>query len=428
MDLICEASPLQGSVKIPGSKSHTIRAVAIGALAGGESYVRDPLDSADTRSAVTAYRALGAPIETEPGLWRIQGVGGAPQPPNDVIDVENSGTSLNVSLGSAALLRSGSAMFTGDEQIRRRPEGPLINALGDLGATVRTMRDNGCPPLVVTGTLRGGETTLEARNSQFLTSLLINAPLADGDTRIHVPLLDERPYVEMTLDWVRSQGVTVEYEDDFRTFDMKGGQQYEPVDRVIPGDFSSATFFLAAGALGDNDVVCTGLDMDDTQGDRAVVDYVRQMGAEVAVDGDSVRVRGNGLAGCEIDLNATPDALPMMAVLGCFAEGATRLVNVPQARIKETDRIAVMKAELERLGADVEELEDGLVVRRSDLRGATVDGHGDHRVVMALAVAGTAAAGPTTIRGYEAVAVTFPAFAECLSGLGGRVRTEEESP
>ena len=424
MNLICEASALDGTVKIPGSKSHTIRAVAIGALAEGESCVRDPLDSADTRSAVAAYRALGATIETEAGLWRIRGVGGEPQVPADVIDVGNSGTSLNMALGSAALLRSGAAVFTGDEQIRRRPEGPLIAALNDLGATVWTTRDNGCPPLVVEGTLRGGAITLEARNSQFLTSILVNAPLADGDTQVHVAVLNERPYVEMTLEWVRRQGVTVECSEDFRTFRVPGGQRYRPVDRAIPGDFSSATFFLAAGALGENAVVCTGLDMSDTQGDRAVVDYLRRMGAEVAVEGDSVRVRGTGLVGCEIDLNATPDALPMMAVLGCFAEGTTRLVNVPQARIKETDRIAVMKTELERMGAEVEELEDGLVVHGSDLRGATVDGHGDHRIVMALAVAATATPGRTTIGGYEAASVTFPTFAECLSGLGGRVRLE----
>jgi len=424
MNLVCEASALDGNVKIPGSKSHTIRAVAIGALAEGESCVRAPLDSADTRSAVAAYSALGAAIETEARLWRIRGLGGVPHVPSDVIDVGNSGTSLNMALGSAALLPSGVAVFTGDEQIRRRPEGPLIVALNELGASVRATRDDGCPPLVVAGTLRGGEIRIEARNSQFLSSVLLNAPLADGDTQVHVAVLNERPYVEMTLEWVRRQGVTIECSEDFHTFRVPGGQRYRPVDRPIPGDFSSATFFLAAGALGENDVVCTGLDMSDTQGDRAVVDYLRRMRAEVTIDGDSVRVQGTGLAGCEIDLNATPDALPMMAVLGCFAEGSTRLVNVPQARIKETDRIAVMATELERMGANVDELEDGLVVHHSELRGATVDGHGDHRVVMALAVAATATPGRTTIRGYEAASVTFPTFAECLSGLGGRLRLE----
>ena len=418
MNLQCEPSILRGAVDIPGSKSHTIRAVAIGAQAEGESLIRRPLDSEDTRAAVAAYRALGADIITEADTWLVKGLGGRPQTPADVIDVRNSGTSLNVSLGSSALMTEGVAVFTGDEQIRRRPEGPLIASLNDLGAKVCSTRANGCPPITVAGVLRGGETTIEAQNSQFLTSLLINTPLAQNDTRILVPVLSERPYVEITLDWLSRQGVTVEYNDDLSEFHVPGGQAYEPVDCEIPGDFSSATFFLAAGVLGDNDINCIGLDMSDTQGDRAVIDYLHQMGAEVHVDDDCVRVNGRTLKGCTIDLNATPDALPMMAVLGCFARGTTRLENVAQARIKETDRIAVMKTELERLGARVEELEDGLVVHESTLTGAEVDGHGDHRVVMALAVAGTMASGRTTIRGYEAAAVTFPTFVESMASLG----------
>ncbi|NIA12912.1 MAG: 3-phosphoshikimate 1-carboxyvinyltransferase [Nitrospiraceae bacterium] len=425
MNLQCEPSVLRGAVDIPGSKSHTIRAVAIGALAGGESLIRRPLDSEDSRSSVAAYRALGADIITESDTWLIRGIGGCPRTPADVIDVGNSGTSLNVALGSSALMTEGVAVFTGDEQIRRRPEGPLIAALNDLGAKVRSTRGNGCPPITVEGTLRGGETTIEAQNSQFLTSLLINAPLAESDTRILAPVLSERPYVEMTLEWLSHQGVTVEHNEDLSEFHVPGGQAYEPVDSEVPGDFSSATFFLAAGALGDNDIDCIGLDLSDTQGDRAVIDYLHQMGAEVHVDDDCVRVSGGTLKGCSIDLNATPDALPMMAVLGCFAQGTTRLENVPQARIKETDRIAVMKAELERLGARVEELEDGLVVHEGALTGAEVDGHGDHRVVMALAVAGTVASGRTTIRGYEAVAVTFPTFVESMARLGGALEVVE---
>jgi 3-phosphoshikimate 1-carboxyvinyltransferase len=193
------------------------------------------------------------------------------------------------------------------------------------------------------------------------------------------------------------------------------------VDRAIPAEFSSATFFLGAGALGDNDVVLRGLDMADTQGDKAVVDFVRQLGAEVEVTGDAVRVRSQELAGCELDLNATPDALPMMAVLGCFASGTTRLVNVPQARLKETDRISVMASELGKLGGRVEELDDGIVIHHSQLRGAEVNGHGDHRVVMSLAVAGCAIPGKTTIEAAEAAAVTFPEFRDCMLALGARM-------
>jgi 3-phosphoshikimate 1-carboxyvinyltransferase len=423
MDLICERSVLRGTVEVPGSKSHTIRAVAIASLAGGESCIRAPLDSEDGRAAVAAYRALGAEIHAQPDVWRVAGVAGDPRTPQDVIDVANSGTTMNVALGSCALLRAGTAVLTGDGQVRRRPSGPLSASLNDLGATVHSTRDNGCPPFVARGRLRGGETVLEAVSSQYLTSLLINAPLGDGDSHIRVPVLHEQPYAEMTLDWVRRQGVTV-HNDGLREFHVPGAQRYAPFDRRIPGDFSSATFFLAAGALGGNHVACRGLDVNDTQGDRAVVDYLRALGAGVAVEADSIRVQAGNLLGAEIDLNATPDALPMMAVLACFAKGRTRLVNVPQARIKETDRLAAMRQELERLGAKVEELEDGLVIEPSALHGGDVDGHGDHRIIMALAIAATAIAGPTRIHGCEAIAVTFPTFVETLTALGGHVRIE----
>jgi 3-phosphoshikimate 1-carboxyvinyltransferase len=313
--------------------------------------------------------------------------------------------------------------LTGDEQIRRRPSGPLAAALNDLGASVRSTRANGCAPFVVEGMLRGGATAIEAVSSQFLTSLLINAPLAAANSHIRVPLLNERPYVEITLDWLEREGIQLVH-DQLREFRIPGGQSYRAFDRRIPGDFSSATFFLVAGALGENDVTCLGLDMNDTQGDRAVVDYLRRMGARVNVGPDRIRVQAAELRGCEIDLNATPDALPMMAVAGCFAAGATHLVNVPQARIKETDRIAVMRQELERLGARVKELPDGLVIEQSELRGAEVGGHGDHRVIMALAIAGGLIPGRTIIHDSEAVAVTFPTFAEALRKLGGKVSAE----
>ena len=421
MDFICNRSTLSGEVEIPGSKSHTIRAVSIGALADGESRIERPLDSADAQSAVHAYRALGAVITTGDDAWTVTGVGGSVQTPEDIIDVGNSGTSLNIALGSCALMRGGVAVLTGDGQIRRRPSGPLAQSLNDLGARVQSTRGNGCAPFVVEGRLHGGETSLDAVSSQYLTSLLINAPLGDGDTCIRVSLLHERPYVEMTLDWLRRQGIRLEHDDDLREFHIPGGQSYESFERRIPGDFSTATFFLCAGAMGNNRITCVGLDMNDTQGDKAVVDYVRQLGAEVEFDDDQITVRPGRLRGCEIDLNATPDALPMMAVLACFAEGATRLVNVPQARIKETDRIAVMRRELERLGADVEELADGLVVTHSNLRGADVDGHGDHRVIMALAIAGTMASGKTRVRGADAVDVTFPGFANVMTKLGAEI-------
>jgi 3-phosphoshikimate 1-carboxyvinyltransferase len=462
MKLICRQSVLRGEVTIPGSKSHTIRAVAIASLAEGESAISRPLESNDTWAAVEAYRALGAEIEAagpsvprpegrdggrqgdpatslRPALsivegvnsgppalqvWRVRGTGGAIRVPENVIDVRNSGVTLRTAMGTCALLREGMAVLTGDEQIRRRPAGPLAQSLNDLGAHVRSTRGTGSAPFLVEGRLRGGETTIEGATSQYVTGLLINTPLADGDSVIHVTKLNEAPYVEMTLDWLQRQGIQFE-QDGLTEFRLPGGQTYRPVERAIPADWSSATFFLGAGALGENDIVLRGLDMSDSQGDKAVVDYLRQMGAEVTVTGDGIRVRARELTGCELDLNATPDALPTMAVLGCFATGTTRLVNVPQARIKESDRITAMATELRKMGARVEEMTDGIVVHESKLRGAEVESYGDHRLAMALAVAGCCLPGTTVVGGAEAAAVTFSEFADCLKALGAQLASEQ---
>lgn len=426
MHLICGQTRLRGSVDIPGSKSHTIRAVTLCSLAAGESVVREPLASADTLAAVDTFQALGAEIHAEHNLWRIRGTGGEVKVPADFIDVKNSGTTLRLAVGVAGLLRDGLAGFTGDHQIRRRPIGPLAGSLNDLGARVTTLRNNGSAPLVVGGRLRGGHTSIEAVSSQYLSALLVATPLADGDSVIDVPLLNEQPYVHITLDWLERMGIRLE-RDELRQFRVPGGQQYRPLDVRVAADFSSATFFLAAGVLGDNDIVVRGLDMNDPQGDKAVVEYLQRMGARVEFVPEGIRVRPGELVGVEIDMNATPDALPMMAVVGCFARGTTRLVNVPQARLKETDRIAVMAAELGKMGARISERPDGLVIEQSDLEPAAVEGHHDHRVVMSLAVAGTCVAGGTRISTAEAMSVTFPTFVECMHALGGDVRLEESA-
>ena len=422
----CQRSILEGKVQVPASKSHTIRAVVIASLAAGESRILGPLDSRDTGAAVRVYRGLGAEIEPGPDCWSVKGTGGELSTPVDVLDVENSGTTLMMALGSCALLRKGYAVLTGDAQTRRRPADPLVFSLNHLGAWAFSTRENGRAPFVVRGRLRGGTTSLEAHSSQYLSSLLLNAPLGEGEAHVQVPLLNEQPYVEMTMDWMRRQGISFEQEG-LREFRILGGQAYRPFQRRIPGDFSSATFFLAAGALAENDITCCGLDINDPQGDKAVIDYLRLMGAQVEVEGETVRVRGRGLSGADIDLNQTPDALPMMAVLGCLAKGKTRLLHVPQARIKETDRIAVMAQELKKMRARIEETADGLLIEESELKGTEVHGHGDHRVVMALAVAGLHASGDTKIDTAEAVAVTFPQFADWMVRLGARIEVGQQA-
>ena len=422
-------SDLQGRVRVPGSKSHTIRAVLIASLADGESILKSPLQSSDTDAVIDVYGALGAKFDTSSeDEWKVQGIGSdlskVKLAPGTVLDTLNSGTTLRMALGTCALLPQGSeVILTGDDQIQRRPAGPLGVSLCDLGADVKPVKDNGCPPLMIRGGLKGGETTIECKTSQYLSSLLLCCPLAEQDTKIKVPLLYEKPYVQMTMDWLIKQGIKFECNDEMSELFVPGRQSFKPFVGDIPADFSTASFFLVAGCLGNNEIILDGLDLTDSQGDKDVIEYLRTMGASIVVQEDgSIKISASKLKGADIDMNATPDALPIMALAGCFAEGTTRLLNVPQARIKETDRIAVMAQELTKMGAKVEELEDGLVIHESVLSAAEVKGHHDHRIVMSLAIAGMMCDGETTVDTAEAASVTFPKFKEFMTKLGGSIR------
>ncbi len=422
MQLVSRKSRLQGVVSIPASKSHTISAIAIASLAKGESVIRNPLWSGDTEAAVLCYRAFGAQIDTtDDKAWKVTGLGGRITPPAETIDVLNSGTTLRIAMGSAALAESGeTTTFTGDEQIQSRPIAPLMQSLEDLGARCVSVKNNGKAPVRVSGGLRGGRTSIAAFTSQYLSSLLLCTPLAPADTDIEVTLLNEPGYVQMTLDWLDKQGIQYEC-DGLKRFHMRGGQSYKAYDLPVPADFSSATFFLCAAALFGDGVTLKGLDFSDSQPDKAVVDYLRAMGAEITTGPAGITVKASSLKGVTIDMNATPDALPAMAVTAAFAEGTTRLVNVPQARSKETDRIKCMAEELTKMGTKVEELPDGLVVHHSRLKAAHLDGRGDHRIVMALSLAAMGLDEPCTIGTAEAIKVTFPEFVGLMKALGGNM-------
>ncbi len=421
MILTAEKSVLSGEVAVPASKSHTIRALTLAALARGKSVISNPLDSADTRSCVGACRALGAEIQADGETWTIQGAAGRPRVAENVIDVQNSGTTLYIALGMAALV-DGWNVLTGDHQTRRRTAQNLIAALNALGARVESMLGNGCAPILVHGPLRGGQASLACPTSQYLTSLLIAAPLARSDSTIVATQLNEEPYVLMTLDWLRKVNVKVSHRN-LREFTIPGRQEYSAFEERIKGDFSSATFFLCAAALSGSEITLRGLDMEDAQGDKEVVNMLRKMGAETQALPGAIRIRGRALKGVELDLNATPDALPALAITACFAEGTTKLLNVAQARIKETDRIRVMCEVVNALGGKAEELPDGLVVHGVGLRGGKAPGHADHRVVMACAIAGLASEKPVEVDTAEAVSITFPSFVELMTRCGARMRT-----
>jgi len=418
MDIILIPSAIQGSVQVPASKSQTIRALLIALFASQPSTIRHPLYSSDTRSAIAACRALGA--EVDESEQRIILTPPSSFPSTVEIDCANSGTTLYL-LAAMIAATDTRATFTGDEQLKRRPVGPLAEALVSLGASVEYQGEPGYPPCTVQGPITGGEVTMYCHTSQYLSGILLSSVMSSSPVHITVPLLNEIPYVRMTIAWLEKQGHKVSYCENLSSIDVAGGDTYHAFDEKIAGDFSSASFFFCAAAVTRSPLTVEGLDRDDPQGDKEVLAILEEMGCSVIWKDDCVTVSiepEKSLRGGTFDLNAIPDALPVLAVTAAFAEGTTVLTNVAQARIKETDRIATMRANLEVLGVKVEEREDALIVHgRGRVHGGIVQGYDDHRVIMAMAIASLAAQDSVTIQGIEAVEVTFPTFFTLLTSI-----------
>ena len=415
MDYRIEPSRLAGTVRIPGSKSHTIRALVCALYAEGESVIRHPLVSADTLSARKMVELLGASVIDDGDVWRVRG--GSISVPSETIDVGNSGTALYFGIAAAAIA-GGRVDFTGDHQICRRSAGPLLDALSALGVEVTSTE--GCTPLSVRGPIKGGSASVRAVTSQYLSALLLAAPLSSGDTVIEVPLLNEKPYVEMTLKWLDKCGIEYTH-DSFNKFRIPGGQKFKPFDVEIPADFSSAAFFLVGGAITGGSVTLEGLDYTDTQGDKKVAEILGELGSTVEIGASSITISGSLKRGGEFDLNEIPDALPILSIAGCFAPGRMVLRNVAHARIKETDRIAAMCSVVKTLGGVASERPDGLELDYSPLIGGEIDGYGDHRIIMSGAIAGSASDRGVLVKGADAVSVTFPGFADLFRRCGGRI-------
>jgi len=410
----------------PPSKSYTHRAIVLASLSE-ESEIQNPLISRDTKATIRACEKIGAEIEfeEEESILRVRGVESSPSLPDDVINAENSGTTLRFMTGVCSTIE-GISIITGDESLRRRPNTPLISSLNELGAHVISTKGDGTAPLVIEGKLRGGETSISGDvSSQFLSSLLISTPLAEEDTEIHVTSrIESRPYVNMTLQMLELSKIEIEERTD--TFKVSGNQYFEfPNFFRIPGDFSSAAFIICGAVVTQSSVRVRNLEPSE-QGDSAIIDILGDMGAEVGWDLKSrvVKVYPSELQGIEIDASDIPDLVPILAVVGTVAEGETLIYNAGRLRYKESDRLEAISTELRKMGADIEVEGNSLRVRRSSLFGCEVYGHRDHRIVMSLAIAGLIAEGETIIRGAEVVDVSYPNFFYDLYDIGARLRLE----
>lgn len=415
--MIIPSVKLSGKIIIPSSKSQTIRALLISVFSRGVSYIKHPLISDDTESCINAVKAMGADVSIlENGDITVDATYAFSDMDELSIDAGNSGTTEYLSLPMLSSLGI-QVNIDGDEMLRKRPLKPLLDALESLGA--ETESTEGFPPASIRGPLDGGECTIECKTSQYLSGLLLGAPLAIGDSHIKCSVLFEKPYVKMTLKWLDDQGIKYRISDDLEEVWVKGGQSYKPLDTYIEGDFSSASFFFVAAAIHGTEVTVEGLDKNSTQGDKEILNILEKMGCSIKWNGMAVTVKGpEKLKGGVFDLNAIPDTLPALSVAAAFAEGDTILENVEQARIKETDRIKVMRENLNELGVEAEERRDALVVHgKGSVKGGKAKGYGDHRVIMALAILGTRTEEKTEIDDVSAASVTFPTFFDLLEKL-----------
>ncbi|MDQ2071531.1 3-phosphoshikimate 1-carboxyvinyltransferase [Haloarcula sp. H-GB4] len=427
MDITITESTVKGTAQAPPSKSYTHRAVLAAGYADG-AVVRDPLVSADTKATMRAVEAYGGSVSLadDESTVEVTGFDGRPETPADIIDCANSGTTMRLVTATAAL-QDDLAVLTGDESLRSRPQGPLLDAIGQLDGDAESTRRNGQAPLVVGGGIDGGAVEIPGDvSSQYITALLMAGAVSPDGIDIDLTTeLKSSPYVDITLEVLDAFGVDTQKTDTGFTVD--GGQTYVPDggDYNVPGDFSSMSYLLAAGALAAEDGLQVTSAFPSAQGDAAIVDILDRMGADLDWDEENgeITVSQSDLTGIEIGVEDTPDLLPTIATLGAAADGVTRITDAEHVRYKETDRVSAMAEELTKMGAEVEEHQDKLFVygADSDLAGTTVEGRADHRIIMSLAVAGLVADGETTVMGAEHVDVSFPDFFDVLESLGAAV-------
>ena len=412
---------MRGTIRPPGSKSITNRALVCAALAGGQSLLAGALDSEDTRVMIESLRRLGLAVDhdRQAATIRVRGCGGSLPSGGAELYAANSGTTIRF-LTALVTLGHGTFRLDGTPRMRQRPIRDLLDALGQLGADAQCEQANGCPPVVVRAAgLPGGKATVAGDiSSQFLSALLMAAPCAARPVELVVSgELVSKPYVEMTLAVMRDFGAEIETRDLVR-FGTAAGRGYRGRTYTVEPDASAASYFFAAAAITGGRVRVEGLSQSSLQGDVAFCDCLARMGCRVEYAPDSITVTGGPLRGIDVDMNAISDTVQTLGAVALLAAGPTTVTGVAHVRHKETDRIGALATELRKLGAAVQERPDGLRIVPGRLRPAAIDTYDDHRMAMSLALVGLAAPG-VVIREPGCTAKTYPDFFEDLARLTG---------
>ncbi|MBR9788964.1 MAG: 3-phosphoshikimate 1-carboxyvinyltransferase [Vibrionaceae bacterium] len=413
---------IQGEVNLPGSKSVSNRALLLAALAKGTTRLTNLLDSDDIRHMLNALTTLGVQYKLSEDKTEcvVEGLG---QPFSVSEPVElflgNAGTAMRP-LAAALCLGKGEYVLTGEPRMKERPIGHLVTALQDAGADIEYLENENYPPLKIVGTgLNSGTVSIDGSiSSQFLTAFLMSAPLAEGEVRINIEGdLVSKPYIDITLHIMKQFGVNV-INNDYQEFVIPAGQHYiAPGDFLVEGDASSASYFLAAAAIKGGEVKVTGIGKNSIQGDIQFADALEKMGAKIEWGDDYVIARAGQLKGIDMDYNHIPDAAMTIATTALFAEGTTAIRNVYNWRVKETDRLSAMATELRKVGAEVEEGEDYIIVKPvPQLKHAAIDTYDDHRMAMCFSLVALSDT-PVTINDPKCTSKTFPDYFDKLKSL-----------
>ncbi|URL02623.1 3-phosphoshikimate 1-carboxyvinyltransferase [Avibacterium sp. 20-126] len=414
-------SLVEGEINLPGSKSLSNRALLLAALAKGTTKVTNLLDSDDIRHMLNALQALGVKyqLSEDKSVCEIEGIGGAFQWQSGLsLYLGNAGTAMRP-LAAALCLKGeqpAEVVLTGEPRMKERPIKHLVDALRQVGANIRYLENEGYPPVAIQNTgLKGGKVRIDGSiSSQFLTALLMAAPLAERDMEIEIiGELVSKPYIDITLAMMKDFGVIVR-NDNYHTFFVQGNQCYiSPKRYLVEGDASSASYFLATGAI-KGKVKVTGIGKYSIQGDRLFADVLEKMGAKITWGEDFIQAEKGQLKGIDMDMNHIPDAAMTIATTALFAEGETVIRNIYNWRVKETDRLSAMATELRKVGAEVEEGEDYIRIQPlslTDFKHAEIETYNDHRMAMCFALIALSNT-PVTILDPKCTAKTFPTFFE----------------
>ena len=414
---------LDSEITVPGSKYIANRVLIIAALANGNSIIKNVPDNEDINATIEALKKLGIKINKKNSDLEIIGNGGKINSPNGEINVKESGTLLRFITGLAALAE-GKTVITGSNRIKERPISDLLNSLKDLGIECKSLNDENPPVEVIGGTLNGGTTKIKGNvSSQYISSLLLISPYAKNDVKIIIELdLVSKSYVDMTISLMEEFGIKVE-NDNYKALKVKSGQKYNAMDYEIPGDWSSANYFLAAAAIVPGKVKINGID-NSAEGEAKFADALGKMGCKVNRKDDSIEITGKeNICGIDIDMSQMPDAVQTLAAVAVFANGTTRIKNIRNLKYKESNRINDTVNELKKLGINAAAKDDEIAIKDGKVNPAIIDSHNDHRMVMSFAFIGLKILG-IKIENPECVNKSFPGFWDKLKEIGAEIKNE----